>query len=500
VVLAKAYHTKWSGFYQDEAILEEVRNAIDVHAKRQVQLGAPGLMFSRNWYVHGFIARAYARLGEQFEDRGWLEETVTVERPDGTMNTLRRRRLYGDLFHEAFEWRLQDRRHYTNQVVNCAENMYYTQSALRKLGDDRALSETEARWYVREAAGLEPLRTRKFAIEGDAKGFPFRNRTPKGTTREVGYTHAYEWSYPKQLARTIGSETLKNKGAQGLDTRFYFRVPANQSNGDRTFRDIGSIGWRGRSYPGKQKEGVYRMAANLQSASGIRHLQLDPQPVNPDNVPGNVAYNPMLPIYDYEDYTDFLEMNETDHRVPTEPQQQEDYVFADEQVGVYTFKHGEDLIHGTFFYDLPPAGDWANIRNRGRLRHSRPDHDRLVDVTFETRFPDTGPSVEVEHPWGIREYKSPPAPPGNEWPDRPLPRDRREGLAYFYKLHYGDYLIGMNTTQKGTYREQAYELEIPNAVDRAVDVQTGESVAVNEPLEIGPTTTRVLSLNKGGTQ
>lgn len=234
---AYIYHTEWGDYYHDQRIPPRVRDAIDVHVKRQARLGDPGKMFYRAWMSHGRIANAFCLMSEQFEEHGWLEEKIILEGPEGEERAVKRGEAYGDFFHNAFVWRRKDRRHFTNQPIHNSLTLYGTQAALRKLKDDRALTKEQALWYVHEAVGIEPLRSRGFGIRGDAAGFPFYTVTPRGLSREIGYTHGYGDQSGSMIDRyrRTGSEKIKEQTAKYVETRSYFRIPANDEEGYRTF-------------------------------------------------------------------------------------------------------------------------------------------------------------------------------------------------------------------------------------------------------------------------
>ena len=96
-----------------------------------------------------------------------------------------------------------------------------------------------------------------------------------------------------------------------------------------------------------------------------------------------------------------------------------------------------------------------------------------------------------------RRLPIPPAPPGTDgWRKR---REHRKGRAWFYQLSYGDYLIGMNTTNKDAYNASLYELKVPeeHRGKTATDLITGRKVDLSEPVVIGPMSTMVLYVGEG---
>ncbi len=61
------------------------------------------------------------------------------------------------------------------------------------------------------------------------------------------------------------------------------------------------------------------------------------------------------------------------------------------------------------------------------------------------------------------------------------------GRAEFYRLRYGPYLIGMNTT-----RDKAFDLPLPAGVKNALELSSGKSRKSNGPLTVKPMSTVVL--------
>ena len=65
------------------------------------------------------------------------------------------------------------------------------------------------------------------------------------------------------------------------------------------------------------------------------------------------------------------------------------------------------------------------------------------------------------------------------------------GKAAFYWLHYGDYLIGLNTTEDHTYT-----LSVATERTQAPDLVTGKTEDLTQPVHVAPQTTVVLYLGK----
>ena len=65
------------------------------------------------------------------------------------------------------------------------------------------------------------------------------------------------------------------------------------------------------------------------------------------------------------------------------------------------------------------------------------------------------------------------------------------GRAQFYRMRYGDYLIGMNTTT-----DKTFNLAWPEGVSGAMELIRQRNISTAEPLKVGPRSTVVLWLGK----
>lgn len=495
------YNTAWSGHYQDASIPPRVRNAIDINVQRQASLGGdPGVLFHQGWESHGQIALAYSRLHDVFAAKRWLDENITLNYP-GQPVTLTRRQAYANFFHDAFEWRRSDRRLATTQSVAVARGLYRLQQALRALGDPRALTEPQSLRYLHEATGLAPLRTRDFAIDAANANFPFYALTEAGLPRDPGYADASAelTRTLAQLAEETGDPLLKVQAEKAVAARSVFRIPANSPDGNRTFNGIGVFSWNTPAYPSRLAYHGLEEAAVLGDPVSLRLAQLEIEHGRLyllDSTPEREAnWNPSDSLRLVGHYRKIQNLPPSAHRLPMEPESP-DFVWADEEIGVFAFRHGETRAYGSFYNNDATAG--RAIGDLGVLEFTRPEIDRLVDFRPESAPPRSGLSLKFKNPHGERTYAQAPLPPGyTVWQESPPDAvDPRAGLAYFYRLHYGDYLVGMNTTQPGTYRESSYTLVIPEGVTAATDVATGQPVNIKKPVRLGPGETRVLHLQR----
>ncbi len=495
------YNTPWSGHYQSAKIPPRVRNAIDINVQRQATLGGdPGALFLQGSESHGQLALAYSRLHDVFASKRWLDENITLNHP-GRPVTLTRRQAYANFFHDAFEWRRSDRRAYAGQQIPVARGLYRLQQALRLLGDPRALTEPQSLRYIHEAVGLAPLRTREFGIEAADANFPFFTFTQAGLSRELGYTES-NGELTRALLRLVeetGDPLVKAQAEKALAARSVFRLPANSPEGNRVLCGVGTLSWNAPAYPSAITYDGIEAAALLGDPVSLRLAQLEIEhgrlyllgttPARDSN------WDPAdtLRLVDY--YRKIQNLPPSAHRLPMEPEVP-DSVWADEEIGVFAFRHGDTRAYGSFFNNDPAAG--RAIGDLGIIEFIRPELARLADFRPESATPRSGRSLQFKQPYGERTYTQTPLPPGyTAWPDSPPDAaDPRAGLAYFYRLHYGDYLVGMNTTQTGTYQESAYTLVIPEGVTTATDVATGQPVNLKKPLRLGPGETRVLHLQR----
>jgi hypothetical protein len=494
------YNTEWSGHFHERAIIERVRDAIDAHVRRQAaQGGDPGTMFYRGWGSHGRIAYAYSQIHSAFEAAGWLDDPVTLNTAAGEVK-LSRRQAYANFFHDAFEWRRQDGRYWTNQPIYVSHTLYRLQKALRVLGDPRALTEAQALHYVHVAFGLEPLRTRTFSIESADAGYPYFVTTRAGLTREKGYVDSYgELSYViVRLAEETGDPAALEFARKFLRARSVFRIPSNDTDGHGVLRGIGAMSWRGTTFPFRVAYSGIEEAAVLDADPvalrlgqlEIAHGRLHLLPAEPEKGP---HWHPATAIRLVDQYRKIKNLPPTPHRLPTEPDQP-NFVWSDPEDGVFVFRHGENQVFGSF-YNLDPANGRA-IGDRGIVHWIRPEQERLIEFRPSYAAPDSGLSIKVRLPFGERTYQQVPPPPGMaKWQEEPAEAtDFRAGRAYFYHARMGPYVIAMNTTEPGTYRESVWNLPAIPGATSARDLATGEIVDLTKPLAIPAYTTRVFLL------
>ncbi len=195
------------------------------------------------------------------------------------------------------------------------------------------------------------------------------------------------------------------------------------------------------------------------------------------------------------------ELLPTDARLPMEPDH-EDFGWADEDVAVFAVKHRDTRINGSFFLSRDA------VFPLGRIHFTTPRIERLATVKVDTVVSPAGGTFTMPgklpgkrtSALGGQQYPIQPPPPGlvkaideaggEQWKDG----DERAVMADLYRVRFGDYLIAMNTTIKGTYREQTFDIDVPRGRRRAPDLISGRLVDVGRPIALGPRSTIILYL------
>ncbi len=493
------YFTEWSGHYREKSVAEKTLAGIDAHVLRQAaQGGAPGAMFYRGWGSHGRIAHACSQMHEVFAAEGWLDQPLSLVTPSGT-RAVSRRQAYADFFHDAFNWRLQDRRSWTNQPVYVSHTLYRLQKALRVLGDPRALTEAQALHYLHVSYGLEPMRSRPGAMDVDDAGYPYFLTTRAGLTREKGYVDAYgELSdVLVPIAEETGDPVAYEFARKFMRARSVFRIPSNDTTGNGMLRGIGAMSWRGTTFPfrvfysGIEEAAVLGDPVSLRLAQlEIAHGRLHLLPAEPERGP---HWHPASSIRLVDQYRKIKDLPPSPYRLPAEPGQP-DFVWSDPENGVFVFRDGETLVYGSFF-NLD-AFNGRSVGDRGIYHLVRPESERLVEFPPDFALPESGLSVTVRYPFGDRIRPQTPPPPGmTTWASEPPDwLDHRAGRAYFYHTRTGPYVIAMNTTETGTYRESTWTLPAIPGATKARDLATGEIVDLSRPLPLPAYTSRFFIL------
>ena len=190
-------------------------------------------------------------------------------------------------------------------------------------------------------------------------------------------------------------------------------------------------------------------------------------------------------------------------RLPMTPGQP-DFAFADEENAVLALKHGETCLFVNFYYRAEHA-----VNRVARVFELTPNITRLATVRPDVEVISSGETYKRPD-WidRLRDVGHP--PPGEEvhqaWAGEIMPIARRPddakspkygdwgpflGKAAFYSLQYGDYLIGMNTTEN-----RSWTLHVPPGYRQATDLIAGKEMELTGDITVPPLSTVVLYLGK----
>lgn len=144
------------------------------------------------------------------------------------------------------------------------------------------------------------------------------------------------------------------------------------------------------------------------------------------------------------------------------------------------------MIHGSFL--IPSARLRGEISPVARIHYTTPDIGRLADVIIDNSPSSADKLTQIPPPPKLDEEHV------DIWGDR----DVRASLNDFYQLRYGDYVIAMNTTEEDTYREQIFQVQEPENLERPIrevrDLISGEMIDLTKPVKVEPRSTVILYL------
>ncbi|MEU4160863.1 hypothetical protein [Actinoplanes sp. NPDC026670] len=459
-------------------------------------------------------------------------EALADAQPPGSGGQPLRRDAYREMLLASREYWRRNQRHYTNQVQILAIGVYQANRGLRLLSPDDAWPEAQARRWLYEAVGLEPL-----SFDGDyLLGHDYRIATPKGLTRELGYVGTYgevtDWLVAIWESLTVGPDgsedaVLRDQILKIVKTRGWFRFPGVDDDGHRAMRLEQVIGWRNEHYPGDM---VYaqrtawdghpleavatfgdpeltgwaqQMIADGQFAPQLKLLLT--------NTSRRVGLNAFHLIS--RDLAAFERLPTSPHRLPG-GWDRPDFVFTDETAGAVAIKRGQEILYASLYWRARQA-----INNWGRVHLITPQSERSGTIRLWTRGGTDGTFTVAD--WTTTDYaindgggtcsfagggRTPPGEPlrqaflGYDLSTAPVPEDMDpylgcprasgiEGLevgrAPFYQLEYGGYLIAMNTTTDRTFTFRS------GRSGTGIDLRTGRRVPLSRPVQVGPQSTVV---------
>ena len=297
--------------------------------------------------------------------------------------------------------------------------------------------------------------------------------------------------------------------------RAVFRYPALDADGDRAMRAETIVGWRDEGhYPGDityterptwDASALYTAAATLdpELVGGAQQMFADNQFFGvlqsglADH--GLRVTNGLLEVPDQ--YALIRAQSPSPRRLPMTAGQP-DFAWADEEDGVLGLKHGNEVFYASLYWRARTA-----INFLARVHDILPDYDRIAVVREEEQFEPSGLTYTrpdwINFDFGNGGLAYPDnahsAHTGEQLPIAKVPSDVAfkpgdespyAGRASFYRLRYGNFLIGMNATP-----DKTFILAAPPGVKSAPDLISGEMVAVPASgLSVGPMSAVVLYL------
>lgn len=536
LLLAEAYDTPWTVAYRNRRTIDAlVRNGDAL-----VRSGSIG----RQWTGTGPLGEALVRLGDNSALTEALEQRMEVpadfpavpnwrplapgEEPKldaksdrSALVRLSRREVWTRSLRASLDWnRCSGRRFYTNQSMIVDANIYAANRGLLLLDPVRALPEGEARRYLYEAVGIAPWRGND-KRDGSGSENPFGDGyfqvTRKGLTRELGWVGTYGETilkFCRDMAELSGDDKIRTQLLKLQAARLYFRYPSLDKDGYSTMKLTSEIDNRTAHFP--LSNGAYGICDIRETWwMELPAFLQDPQSVGA--VQQCLADNQYFPrlaqraedgdtlgmMRNVDEYRIVKSLPRSAYRLPM-TDGQPDFVFSDEEDAVLAIKHGSRRLFVNFYYRQE-----FGVSGMTRILDLAPDMMRLA--TVKSRFEMTPSGEEWSRPDIVDFERSGGFPPPGEeshqaWRGEKLPIAKRPegarhpaygkwgpfvGKASFYWLRFGDYLIGLNTTE-----DKNYTLPTPEESGSALDLVTQKRTSLRGGVKVPPLTTVVLYLGQ----
>ena len=517
---AHAYRTAWTPTFGNPALAENLLAGVDALALRSAMDSA----FVRNtvpgpeseWCAFGPAGEAVCLLWQEFEPR--LNEHLELE--DG--RTLTRRQVWTAMFESGVKHLSTHRRPWADQSRIIDLNLHWNNRALRLLAPGKGLPPARTLHFLYESAGIEP-----WSGPVDAQGvssWPFgrqlRFLTAKSLAKEFGDVRIrgdrLDWlaaacEATRPAPDKPGDGRLLETLRKAIRAESFFRYPAVDGQGRPLMRAESVIDWRSSDFPGE--------AAYVQlPAPGLSVLRAAAVAADPGAI-GIVqqmfAQNRFFPWLARLTADGAGELTPGLLRLPEQYEflrrqpaaggglpmsgEETELLFSDEENGVIAMKEGGEILYVSLY--------WRALRGvnfLARVHHITPEFERIATVREEVRFQPAGIT------WLRRNWTNSAAAAGGiAYPDRrdsvhlgetlpvawipdlttfrPGQESPLAGRGDFYRLEFGPWLIGMNTTP-----DRVFHLELPEKGPRRRQIVTGREFPAGERVEVGPMSTVVL--------
>ena len=512
LLLGEAYNTPWTPAYRNPNAIDQIVRDGDAMAE-DFATNPKDVEASSSWPGAGPLGRAIMQTWPAIGSR--LDVQVKVGSTE-----IPRRKAWANTLQESVDYWRTHRRAYTNQSMIVDTNIYTANRALQLIDPGRALPEARALHYLYQAAGIEPWLGSDLPGGGSEK--PYGERyylvSGKGLSRELGYVGTYGETilpFTRDMAVLTGDVRLREQLRKIQKARLFFRYPAFDADGYRCMKLAGEIDNRTAHYP---------LPGSAYNAPAIREawwmetaalLQDDPavlgaaqQSVEEGQYFAYIGSRLKDPdtlgmMRNVDEWKKVSQLPQSPMRLPMTPGQP-DFAFADEENAVLALKHGGTCLFINFYYRAERA-----VNRVARVFELTPNITRLATVRPDVEVISSGETYERPD-WidRIRDVGHP--PPGEEihqaWAGEIMPIAKRPddatspkygdwgpfvGKAAFYSLQYGDYLIGMNTTEN-----RSWNLHVPPGYVRAPELISGKEMELTGDVAVPPLSTVVLYLGR----
>lgn len=508
-LLSEAYNVAWTPAYKNPAAIEHVLAEGD----RLAELFAADPNYTGGWM-------GAAALGEAIM-RTWPDISNFLDAPfDGKVSGMTRREVWSKALKQSIEYWRTHRRGFTNQSMLVDGGIYRSNRGLALINPSMALPEEQALRYVRESVGVEPWRDSDVISQSDDRPANYNGDrhylvTQKGLSRELGWVGSYGetiLTITRELAEITGDELIRRQLAKLQNARLVFRYPYVDADGNYGLKLSAEIDGRHSHYP--QKGMAYAAPQSIREHWGMETASMlpeDPATVGAtqrfitdgyyfEHIQKRLKDSTLGLMRNVNEYEKVKDLPHVPYKFPMEDGQP-DFAFADEENAVLAIKHGDTRLFMNLYFRAENA-----VNNVAKIMEITPVLTRLVTAKIQSEVIGTGEYYTrpdyMDWIRGDAPYRTPPGPKIHQaWAGEKLPVSTPPGgqahtegkfghyvgRAAFYWLTYGDYLIGLNTTETHTY-------SLPVAGAGAyLDLVTGKTVTPrNGEVKVGPLSTVVL--------
>ena len=517
-LMARAWYVKWTPAVLNPRAADQVLKGLDnvylsfVRDPKFAQ--ADPSTPNPNWFGLGPSGQAISLLYPVLKLK--LEEAID----DGNGGKTSRREAYVKMLIAARDWHRRNRRLYTNQtMINDLYGIYWPNRALEVLDATKAMPERACREYLYQAVALDPwLGSDTDSGPARPEGNSYFQLTARGLTRELGYVGSYgevlDWTTQIYNATRPspgkpGDPLIRQQLVKIARARAAFRYPALDDEGNRAVRMETVVGWRDVHFPG--------------DVTYCQRPSWDGSPVDAAaaTLDANLVGYVQQMLADNQFFASMAEhMKETGFRVTAGlldvpdnyqivaaqpassvrlPMSGGDYVFADEEDGIVAVRNGSDILYASLYWRARYA-----INNLARVHFITPAYNYIATVRQEEEFDPSGQTYTrpnwvnegfanggFHYPGNLQSALTGEILPIAKIPEgigfKPGQESLFAGRALFYKLRYGNYLIGMNASAT-----KSYDLQVPAGVKIARELVSGAPLSPDASLKIGPMSTAII--------